>query len=256
MVNIFIIGSHRTGTKTLAHFFNDCFLNVKSYHQYDTLRWINVFSNAYLAGRLSESLFYKFLDVFWIKKIKSHKVKHYVESNGFNFISAAYAKKKLLNVKIVHIVRDPRDFVTSYYNWVEGRKKSAFASKYIPFWNLSGAEVGSLSYDVWNNMTRFERYCWLWYYKNKKIEELYSSDKETYFFLRLEDLINTTTREKTLTSLLNFLSLPYEQDMLSFFDVKRNQSKKEKMSNWKNWDKEWVQKLENICEELMRKYKY
>lgn len=256
MTKIFVLGSHRTGTKSLAGFFDKNFDDMTSYHQYDTLRLVNVTSNMYLSKALPKVLFHAFLKRFWINKIESHNNRFYVESNGFNYMAADYAKQYFDDVKIIHAIRDPRTFVTSYYNWVEGRDKSKFAKNFVPYWNLSPHKLGLLSKKEWEAMDTFERYCWNWNFKNQKIEELYSKDAENYFLLKFEDLIDEKKRELLLPDLLNFLKLPYSPNLLRYFDKKQNQSQAKLIGHWSTWDQDKCQKINKHCASLMAKYNY
>ena len=256
MTKVFIIGAHRTGTKALAGFFDECFDNVKGVHQYDTLRFVNVFSNMYLSKKLPQSLFHLFLRQLWLRKIDQETSPYYVESNGFNYIAADYAKTHYPKVKIIHAIRDPRGFVTSYYNWVGGKTSSGFAKKIVPYWNISGAELGHFTNEEWKKMDTFQRFAYYWNLKNETIEERYAKDSENYFLLKFEDLISTEKRPALLKNLLEYLELPYHEDLTLYFDKKQNQSKGKLLEKWNKWSPEQSQQLYDICHVLMDKYGY
>lgn len=251
---VFIIGSHRTGTKLLGNFFNYNFIGVKSVHQYSLLRFNNILSNLFLANWISEDLYIKYLKKFWFKKL-SNQIENniYVESNGFNFLSAYYAEKHFKNVKIVHIIRDPREYIYSYTNWIENRWQSKLINK-IPFWHVSGYRVKQLSKKKWKAYSKEEKMAWYWNYKNKLIAEKYSN--ENYLLLRFEDLINSSKREKHLKNLLEFMNLKYRPNLFSYFDKKQNESIKSIGSRWRNWDKNLSLKINEICSKEMKKFGY
>jgi len=256
MTKVFIIGAHRTGTKTLAGFFDECFESTKGIHQYDTLRFVNVFSNMHISKKLPQSFFHLFLRKFWLNKIDRETIQYYVESNGFNYIAANYAKTYYPNVKIIHAIRDPRGFITSYYNWVGGKTSSSFAKKIIPYWNISGSELGHFSKEEWANMDTFQRFAYYWNFKNEMIEELYADDTDNYFILKFENLINQKKRPILLQNMLSYIGLHYNDNLLTYFDKKQNQSKQKILGKWQTWTPEQCKQVHDICHVLMKKYNY
>lgn len=256
MTKVFIIGAHRTGTKTLAGFFNNSFESVKGIHQYDALRFVNVFSNMNVSHKLPKSFFHLLLRKIWLNKIDKENVSHYIESNGFNYIAANYAKTYYPKVKIIHAIRDPRGFVTSYYNWVGGKASSGFAKKIVPYWNVSGVELGHYSKEEWKNMDTFQRFAYYWNFKNETIEQLYADDTNNYFLLKFEELIDKQKRPVLLNNMLDYLELEYHDGLPSYFDKKQNQSKQKILGKWQTWTPLQCQQLHNICHVLMKKYNY
>ncbi len=210
----------------------------------------------YVEKLLPESVFNLLVQRLVVRRIKQHHADYYIEVTGFNYISASIINRHFSGVKIVHIIRDPRDFVTSFLNWVHRRRKSWIAHNLTPFWNVSGYLAGEMSKSEWSKMDEFERYCWQWKYKNQKILELYSNDKENFITFRFEDLISSTNNKKTLDELLTFIGLPYSPGSEEYFQVKQNVSDKRYFSNWRNWNKERCRQLQNICGHLMEQYDY
>ena len=254
---VFILGSHRTGTNTLASFFDQHYGNeVASFHQYAGLRKVNIDSTRYLYGKISEHNFRKTINRVIVEHINQQTKSTYILSNGFNYLAARFIEQEFNDVKIVHIVRDPRDFVQSYTNWVHGRWQSWVANKFVPFWNVSGNKIGEMTKQQWNSFNEFQRFCWYWKFKNEKIEDWYSADAESYFFIRFEDLINKEKRVDSLNGLLNFTGLKYQSGCETFFDTKHNASKGHTLPNWQKWDKKKCRQLNEICGNLIKKYSY
>ncbi len=257
MNKIFILGTHRTGTKTLNYFFNNYYKEVNSFHQFNSLRLINIFSNCYLANKMSENIYKNLIKRTLIKHIrKNSKDKIYIIANGFNYLSVKFLKDIYDDIKVVHIIRDPRDFVVSYINFIANRWQSWVANNVIPFWNINGYEVNQYTKIEWKNLSQFEHFCWLWKFKNELIMKLYSDNNGNYFLMKLETLNNKKARKEVIERLLNFVGLEYKKNCEDFFDRKYNFSKNSKMHKWIMWDSKKANKLNNICGELMRKYNY
>jgi hypothetical protein len=258
MQKVFIIGSHRTGTMTFANFFDKYFNNVYSYHQYKGLRAIYILSNIYLMKNKYKNVLYKFIKYYIVRHIEKHPNNNniYLVSNGFNYIAVDILKEIYDDIKIIHIVRDPRDFVTSYINFINTRWQSWLANNLIPFWNVSGYKIEEFNKKEWKKLSQFEKFCWHWKFKNTKIFELYGNDKNNYYFFKFEDIINKKTRKKSLIKLLNFIGLEYIENCENFFNKKYNISKRKILPDWQEWDTDKSIMLNNICSELMQKYNY
>jgi len=258
MKYVFIIGSHRTGTKLLANFFNSNFENIKSVHQYPTLRYNNILSNIYLSGLMPYSVYTYIINKIWIQKLLLLKSNFYIESNGFNYLSLTIAKEKLIDseIKILHIVRNPKTAIPSHINWIKSRTKSYIANIIIPFWNLNILYTKKYNIIKWFKKTLFEKLLLNWVWKNELIENKYSQDSNNYLLLRFEDLISKESREESLTKLLNHISLEYESKYFSYFNEKQNQSINKSFPVYKVWTNSQKESLYKHASESMKKYGY
>lgn len=218
---LFIIGTHRTGSKLMAHFFDQEVDGAIGVHQYRQLQLNNILSNKHLCGALSSKIYKKKIKKEWIQE---HLIPRqgngmlYVESNGFNYLSANQAMIHLspYQVKIIHMVRDPRTAITSHMNWIKSRSKSMLANYIIPYWNLNGRYQNSFNFISWTQKSLTEKLMYNWTWKNKLISELYDSNKGNYMLLRLEDLIDRNTRKYTLESISSFLNINNLERSVSF----------------------------------------
>ncbi len=255
---IFILGPHRTGTKSYAHYFQKYFdREVHSFHQYGSLRLVNVFSNLFLSKLITEATYKWVLKKTLVKHIEAHSDKPiYLVSNGFNFLAVKYILEIYNDVKVVHAIRDPRTFVISYINFIDGRWQSKLANRMIPYWHLSGYRQGSFSNQTWKSFNRIEKYVWYWCYKNDFIESNYGNQKENYLRLRLEDIENGSLRVGQLAALHDFVGLPFQKDYAVFFDKKVNESRGELLPKWQKWNKNQAKKVYQICAPLMKRYGY
>ncbi|MFW5895334.1 MAG: hypothetical protein ACOCT9_01190 [archaeon] len=253
---ILIISTGRTGTKSLAGFFDKHFDNLKSYHQPRLSRRINVLSNMYISGIIPESIFKKAINSLKKDIIVNSEQEYYVEANTMNYISADVLKEiKGKKVYIIHVIRDPRDFVRSYINWKHMRIQSYIANSVLPFWHPSGFLLDDYSLLEWLKLDEFEKNCWYWKEENKIMLDLYS-DYEYFKSVRFEDIFLADDKERFLKELVEFVGLEFEKGMMDYFETKKNKSKKEYFPKWDEWGPEKCKKLQAICEDLMDEYDY
>jgi len=252
---VFIISTGRTGTKALAEFFNSNFDSVAAYHQPSFSRIVNVASNLYLCGKLNGNSLHRLVRKLKKRRIEKTPEQFYIEANSLNYGVSKILREIFDNVAIIHIVRDPRTFVRSYLNWVHTRTKSYIANKLTPFWQPSGVLTGEISKEEWDNFEEFQRVAWYWTFKNRRIEQMHEGDGG-YLRLRFEDIFDKAKCETNLKGLLDFIGLPYKDNLVSFVNSKKNVSKKSYCPPFSEWSVEKKRRLYEICAPLMREYGY
>ncbi len=253
---ILFLNTGKTGSMAFAHFFDKWYDDTFSVHEPQFGRSIQILSTMFIENFLPESILRNFTHRVRNQKIKKIKQPYYIETSGFNFYAAKYIKEEFPDTKIIHLIRDARDFVTSLHNFMPGRKTAWIANHYVPFWNISASRVGILKRNEWNNYSKFDKMLWWWKYKNELIAELFNTSQEDYFLLRLEDIINPSTRLGYLKKLLAFAELDYKPGCETFFNKKKNKSKVKIFPKWPEWTPEMAKKTDAICGDLMKKYNY
>ena len=257
MRKTFILGAHRTATKTLSVFFTTHYPRAACVHQYPMLRLVNIVSNMFLAGFLPELLLKAVVYAANISHIKRHSQSTaYIVPNGFNFLAAKYVKRLCDDVGIIHILRDPRDWVVSYLNFIAHRWQSRIAHTAIPFWRLPGYAAGRCTKPAWKKLSVFEKFCWHWTLINDFIAATYSNDSGNYLAIKLESLSDTASRIDTLNKMLAFAGLAYVAGSESVFDKRYNTSRAGAMAPWQQWSGEQAVMLDSICGPLMKRYGY
>lgn len=253
---ILFLGTHRTGTTLLADFFSHSYPKVYSVHQPKYSRLINVLSTMTIEKRLPESIVKKVTQYTRIEPVRRIPQKYYIETNGFNYLSARYITEAFPGSRIIHVVRDPRYFVQSYLNFIYGRWQSWVANKCVPFWNVSASRTKQLPDATWDSYDEFQRYCWYWRYKNTLISNLYGN-RPDYMLIRFEDLLGKKDRNE-LMKLLDFVELPYSEGLELFFHKKLNESsdKSPHLLKWQQWPEQKCRQLHEICGDLMKTYGY
>jgi len=251
---VLFVSTGRTGTKSLANFFREYFNNVESHHQPRYSRFINVFSNMYLSNIYPHELLRKFVYKYKISDILSCEKEYYIEANTMIYAITDIIRELDKEVYVIHLIRDPRSFVTSYMNWFHGRAFSKIANKVIPFWHANGVLADQINLAEWISMSEFERLCWFWKFENEVILKM-NKDYPNFISIRFEDLFITDTL-KQLQSILSFVDLEFENNMVDYFDIKQNVSRKGHFSKWDKWDLKKIRSLHNICSSLMNAYDY
>lgn len=245
--------THRCGTKGLESFFREYYPSVYCVHQPKYSRLINIITTLRLYGVISDAMFSWVAYITRINRIERINEKFYLETNGFNLLLAERIVNEFPHTKIIHIVRDPRSWVVSYMNWTKGRVKSKIAYSYIPFWNLNLSRLDIMTQQQWLKLEEYQKFIHWWKFKNDLIESLYS-DKHNYSLFRFEDLyMNRESNE--LHRLLEFIGLEYSDEMLNFFNKKRNESKTLfKLDSF--WNAEKLEYLKSTTNSQMKKYSY
>ena len=102
-------------------------------------------------------------------------------------------------------------------------------------------------------MSKFEKFCWIWNYKNSKFTKL--KEKYPYKLVRIESLTDGDNNLKEeWNSLLEFINLPKKDiEFSSFTGIKANKSKSKDIINSNK-----INKLDckNYCEKLAISFGY
>jgi hypothetical protein len=248
----FILSTGRTGTKTLAEGLSG--KDIKSPHQPPFSRLITIASHYYLHGWLPLKLLTWIIKTIREPQIQNSDCLHYVQVFAFDYFPAKIFSEKYPNVHMVHIIRDPRDFVYSYLNWMHSRFKSFVANKIVLGWHPSGFFTGTFSRQEWNRLDEFQRVCWQWTYKNTLIENLFEDDPR-YLRVRFEDLLLADNTE-TLHKLLSFLGIEYQERFNLIVKKPKNVSKKGYFPTWEQWTPKRCAQLNELCHPLMKQLGY
>lgn len=276
---IFILGTGRCGTVTINNVLNTV-SNTISIHEgvfYDQngnkkilghLKEINKYiyyennnpfeiKKRYLQTyKLNNINNFNFLDSFFERRnnfIESLGDKNYCDVNPYGYMFINFIVKKYPDAKFVHLVRDGRAVVKSYYDrknslgintsYPEGVLEEDYTSWYA---GKPRPIIGSKEYNLWPNYNRVQKLSWFWNFVNLEIEKrLKNINEKNKYFIRLEDL-----NEKNIKKMLNFFNLPITFDLRSL--EADNIGKKSSL----NWDEENLKLFNNINKNLMKKYGY
>jgi len=243
-------------------FFADLLNNIVPravvYHEAgERSRLINILSHAHLGG------FVPFEAPLWAWKraitpdLLNCTQEIYIDSNNHLYALLPLKLDLYPKLRIIHIVRDPRDYVRSHINWARHRFKSFIANYLIPFWQPNAFLMHKMTIKEWWQLSRFERYCWVWDFKNRFIGEI---EKTNYPYLRIcfEDFFNNADPLEALNRLLIFLDLEKinDIDIRNRFTRTINPGIKKSFPHWTDWSQTHCQQLDHYCGEIMALYEY
>lgn len=248
----FIISTGRTGTKFLAKLF-DQFDEIFSVHEPEP-EFLRL-GIKYAKEKYNFVKIKKEIDMnrrAWCKKVKREGCKTYIESNNRLFS----LMNPLINIfdspKIIHIVRDGRDYVRSgmsrhyggYYS--ERDINPRLQANYFP---------DDPYYDEWKKMSQFEKICWLW----QKKDGFILNDVENYdnaITVKFEDIFIKDGYPGILkmAKFLGFGKKKLKSEFVEMQSNKINKSKEYKIPKWEEWNQNMLKKFDEIAGEHMKNY--
>jgi len=249
---IYFLSTGRVGTKFLYNLFKEQYPEIKLAHQSKWSRLINISGNLPLKKHHFSLI--SFLFAFLRKqKFPSSTIDPLLTIPLYIYLSNNLALK---NTNIIHLVRDPRDFVTSFINWKNQSSKRFLLHHTVPFWQPNPFFHDNYSLIKWLKMTKFEHFCWIWNYKNDLLMNTFDNNV-AYHRFRMEDLTDKDNGQKELKRLFNLLGLTIKNENIQYqVTEKINRSTIQKFPKWQNWSNERARILHIQCGSLMQKYNY
>ena len=262
--SVFILSTGRTGTVYLADILNQV-AGVHAVHEPKPSRVLNAWTTAFLEGHVSTSFMAAALYRKRRKTLGQVHAARYVESN--NFIAGFADALPLLfeHPTVIHLVRDPRDFVTSLTNRGDDVGIRKFFNKYVPYWAY--VPKGTKK----RELTALTRAAHRWVAINQYLDT-FGSAYDDYHFFTFEEAFDRKNPQ-AITPLLQAIGLSKKEINGIDFSAKprqdtarlrlldkpidsTNRSKHEHMQPWQKWSKDECQQLHAICGDLMQKYGY
>jgi len=140
---VLVLSTGRTGTKFLASLLSNHFpKSARTQHESSRTRPINILTNMYFAGFIPKV----FLPMTWKllkqRELSKTELDFYIDINNFLYGIPVIEPELYPNLKVVHIIRDPRTYVRSHINWAHQNTKSFIANFWLPFWQPSPLFTG------------------------------------------------------------------------------------------------------------------
>lgn len=262
--NVFVLSTGRTGTVFVANLLEQV-EGIDARHEPKPSRVLNAWTTAYLEGKVSD----KFMAAALAskrRKLADVNKDIYVEMNNFVAGFAGAANDVFENAHIIHIVRDPREFITSLTNRGDDDGIRRLFNKYVPYWAYLPKGVKK------HDLTALNRAAYRWVAINQYLSDWGKTHPKQYHFFKFEDLFSRSDAHK-IDPLLKAIGLTksrlaglnyspqshYKKPRFSLLDRpidSTNSSSRQEMAKWPDWSRSDKQKVEQICGPLMKKYGY
>lgn len=254
---VVIVSTGRTGTRSIASYLGDAHADIDAFHISRLSTLFNVLSNAWLSGLLPTSS----IDTAWrVLKQSTWRAtterRILVDSNNHLYAWSRHLMTQYPDLKMVHVVRDPRSYVKSHLRWARQRPKSWIANYMIPFWQPNPFLLGETGFFDCLQMDSFERFCWIWDFKNRFMRETGSKFPKRYFRVALEALTSPDMGSETIEQLESFIGVRSSPSTASTRLPQLNQTSMSDDVPWAGLSEDQCQKLERWCGAQMREYGY
>jgi hypothetical protein len=239
-----------------ANLFRELLPQACVYHEAgERSRLINIFTNAHLGGLFPK----RFLVWMWritiAPGLHSCSKDYYIDSNNHLYGLVPLMPELYPNLKVIHIVRDPRSYVRSHLNWARHRSKSFIANYLVPFWQPNAFLLRDMTLFQWFKASRFERFAWIWDFKNRLISRLEETEVP-YLRVRFEDFFGSSTPEMHLNRILRFIGLPEVSGINERFSRPVNPNEGQSFPAWPEWSPWQCYRLQVLCGYTMKQYGY
>lgn len=231
---VFIVGSGRSGTRSLGLMLSGI-EGVESHHEY-LCTHIQPIAAKYYMGLLSKAECKKAINRLHGSAIHYSEARLWIDSSNKLSWIIEPLYELFPKAKFVHIVRDGRKVVSSFYHklaveiyddtsvhtlqeWIDNPKKYQEPppeKKY--WWNIP--QKGQPFYKEFPAYNQFERICYHWTEVTRVIgESLKRIPKRQSLEVRLEDLVSN---KHTLHQMMDFLTIPYDPQFQDFLKTPKN----------------------------------
>ena len=249
---IYVLSTGRTGSNFLADQLNSLSGTSLISHQAGNSRLTNIKGNMALSGHLSLKTVQRTLGV---SQVSSYPVSTADPLKSMSLALYLKQQTQFRDYKLIHLLRDPRNFVTSFMNWKNRKLSGLVAHHLVPYWQPNPFLLNEVGFFNWMGMSKFEHFCWIWKYKNTYFQNAFGH-QNNYLQVTLEAL---TSKDTTVhwKKLLEFLELPFPDDLVSRVEQSKvNPSNKKHFLNWRSWDHRQARILDKYCGDLMGKLGY
>ena len=284
---VFIISGGRTGTKYFGDVLSSLIPDAFSVHEPDvltdfkikSLQQIKLFGLyqlvfGKLTGKtgirnLSQNYLSGKIDIDELKTAVSNHRRRYYESIAEDLIIESYSgwygvipaiRQMYKNYKIVVIVRDPRDWVTSNMNWGTMYGKRDWVDR-LGLGRLEPRLLNDSGFIAqWPRFTRFQKLCWAWKSIYEIILQNISHDPNASV-VKFEDVFHSKNRYEHLNRLIDRITAFSDRRFFyqipeGILDQRKNINISSEFSSWENWLDAMKDYLDSICRDLAARFGY
>jgi len=199
---VLIVSTGRTGTKFFYEFFKK--ITFKALATHEPKPDIVPTAINFAAQRINKktavdeilSLRFKTL-----KLLNKKGIDNYIESNGGFIFLSPILNSIFKNVVVIHIIRNPFDWVLSAYN---RQDKGIARYNSEKNWKFSGKDIKGFKNIDWEKSSTLQKLAWTWFIKNKMLLDAYGNS-ENYICLRFEDIFSSESGEKEVLKIVEFI---------------------------------------------------
>jgi hypothetical protein len=247
---VWVLSTGRVGSTLMANLLSAAASEGGVHHQVRGARGVNILGNFVASRRLP--------------RVPANLVARLLFGLNFSESTADPLRSMLLaanlrdrvlpfGLRIVHIVRDPRDFVSSFMNWKTETIKRRILHHVVPAWQPNPWLAGEVALVRWMRMKKFEHFAWIWNHKNQLFGEF--ADQLEYRRFRLEDLIASNGDRRALDELEQFVGISLPPQLTRRAPDRVNASAG-LFPKWPSWSATQARILDEHCGELMLEYGY
>ncbi|MGB5161231.1 MAG: sulfotransferase [Thermoanaerobaculia bacterium] len=252
---VVVLSTGRTGTMALAEYFDAAYPQVRALHEPKPSRHLRLVANRYLCGKLTKDETARRLVDSRRDLLGGISQPVYIESNPFLLGCLDVLGELFPNVKVVHVVRDPRTYIRSSINFRSRNLAKWLALRLVPYWVVTPERYEERTVRTRAQMSEIEWLAWNWALRNAFLdrgERLYG---ENYLRLRFEDVFDSGGAG--LRSMARWIGLP-DQPMLvkAMREKKVNPSKRSRLPEWESWPAAARESVRRHCGELAGQYGY
>ena len=248
----YFLSTGRSGSTFIYKIFHDFYPIINLTHQGFGSRLINISSNIPLPIKISSFILKLLFQIFKKDKIPPSTVDP-LQSYA---ISKIIDRNNLDNdqIKIVHLVRNPISFVTSFMNWKNSSFKRLFLHSFVPFWQLNPRN-DDVNTQLKDNK-KFKQFCKIWTHKNMLFYNKFNNHIN-YNILKIEDLTTSNNSSEIFNEIINFFKLSkIEFDYDQYSKTKINKSSGNKFPDYEFWTDDMKSYLNEVCGDLMKIFGY
>lgn len=284
---VFIISGGRTGTKYFGDVLSSLIPDAFSVHEPDVLtdfklksvQQIKLFGLYQLVfgkligktgiRNLSQNYLSGKIDIDELNTAVSKHRRRYYESIAEDLIIESYSgwygvipaiRQLFKYYKIVVIVRDPRDWVTSNMNWGTMYGKRDWVDR-LGLGRLEPRLVNDSDFiSQWPRFNRFQKLCWSWKTIYEIILQNIRHDPNAYI-MKFEDVFHSRYKYEHLQRLLDHITAFsdrhfFYQILEGILDQRKNINISSEFSTWIHWRDEMKDHLDRICWDLAAQFGY
>ena len=186
---VFVVSGGRTGTVALAQYFAASFPEIHAVNEPAPAWGARIASSRFYAGRLPLDALATRLRRWRRRQLDAVPQWGYLESNASLWGCARALPLVFHEPTLVHVVRDPRTYVTSVLNHGSFSGVKALANALVPYW-VPRPEYLDSSHGTWSRFTPYQKAAWLWATMNGEILRSAPLYGNRYIRVRFEELFH------------------------------------------------------------------